>query len=125
LRTVYIAGKFRGPNAWEIEQNIRAAEVVGMEVAKLGAAPVIPHANTRFFHGTITDDFWLAATMALLERCDAVMLVPGWPDSKGALAEIERAMQLGLPIFYAGEYDRLAGWLAWDGAEPPTPGGST
>ena len=111
MKLVYVAGKFRGPNAWAIEQNIRAAEVVGMEVAQLGAAPVIPHANTRFFHGTITDEFWLAATMALLERCDAVMLVPGWPTSTGALAEVARAKQLGLPVFCVGEFDMLATWL--------------
>lgn len=109
MKLVYVAGKFRGPTAWDIEQNIRRAELVGMEVARLGAAPLIPHANTRFFHGTLTDEFWLAATIVMLDRCDAVMLVPQWQDSKGTLAEVERAKQRGLPVF-EGLYD-LKVWL--------------
>jgi hypothetical protein len=99
VKLIYIAGKFRGPTAWDIEQNIRRAEEVGMEVALLGGAPVIPHANMRFFRGTKDDAFWLAATMAMLERCDAVMMVPNWPHSAGACAERDRAMELGLPVF--------------------------
>lgn len=118
MKLVYVAGKFRGPTAWDIEQNIRRAELVGMEVARLGAAPLIPHANTRFFHGTLTDEFWLAATMAMLDRCDAVMLAPEWQDSKGTLAEVERAKQRGLPVF-EGLYD-LKLWLtAWARAARP------
>lgn len=33
MKTVYVAGKYRGANAWEIEQNIRAAEEAGLEIA--------------------------------------------------------------------------------------------
>jgi len=109
MKLVYIAGKFRGPTAWDIEQNIRRAEWVGMEVARLGAAPLIPHANTRFFHGTLTDEFWLAATLEMLDRCDAVQLVQGWPESKGTLAEIERARARGIPVFAVG--GDLEAWL--------------
>lgn len=109
MKVVYVAGKFRGPTAWEIEQNIRRAETVGMEVAKLGAAPLIPHANTRFFHGTLTDEFWLDATMAMLGRCDAVILVPQWKESSGARAEVEEAKRRHLPVFE--HIDHLAAWL--------------
>lgn len=109
MKLVYIAGKFRGPTAWDIEQNIRRAEIVGMEVARLGAAPLIPHANTRFFHGTLTDEFWLAATMEMLNRCDAVQLVQGWPSSKGTIAEIEHAKARGIPVFVVD--GGLESWL--------------
>lgn len=36
MRIIYVAGPFRGSNAWEIEQNIRRAEAVGLAVAKVG-----------------------------------------------------------------------------------------
>lgn len=117
MKVVYVAGKFRGPTAWDVEQNIRRAEAVGMDVARLGAAPLIPHANTRFFHGTLTDDFWLAATMAMLERCDAVMLVSGWETSAGTRAEVARARERGIQVF---EYmSELSYWLS---AVAPAPG---
>lgn len=111
MKVVYIAGPFRGPNAWEIEQNIRRAEAVAFEVALRGAMPLVPHANTRFFQGTIADSFWLDGTMELLRRCDAVMLVRGWRDSKGTCAEIVEAKRLGKPVFHADDYANLEDWI--------------
>jgi hypothetical protein len=91
MKIVYIAAPFRAKNAWEIEKNIRRAEVIGFEVAKLGAMPLIPHANTRFFHGTLPDQFWLDGTMELLRRCDAAFFLAGWEKSSGCRAEREEA----------------------------------
>lgn len=113
MKVVYIAGKFRARTHWGVVQNVRAAEAVAMEVWSAGAVALCPHLNTANFDGTLTDEIWLAGTMALLERCDAVMLVPGWPDSKGALAERDRAIALGLPVF--DDLQSLCDWL-------PTPG---
>jgi hypothetical protein len=109
MRVVYIAGKFRGPHAWAIECNIRAAENTGMMVAELGAMPLIPHANTRFFHGALPDAFWLEGTLELLRRCDAVFTVSNWAGSKGARAEVDEAARLGLPVFH--HLYRLRDWL--------------
>lgn len=109
MKVVYIAGKFTGPNAWVIEQNIRAAELVGFEVALLGAMPLIPHANTRFFHGTKDASFWYEGTLELLRRCDAVMTVVRWEESKGAREEVEEARRRGMPVFH--DYMRLGVWI--------------
>lgn len=102
MKVVYVAGRFTAPNAWEIERNVRAAEEVGMQVAKMGAMPLIPHANTRFFHGTISPEFWYEGTLELLRRCDFVVLVKGWEDSKGVKLELEEAKRLGKPVFADG-----------------------
>lgn len=99
MKVIYIAGKFRGANAWEVEQNIREAEAMAFNVANLGASFICPHTNTRFFDGTINDEFWLDATMELLRRCDAVMLVDNWQDSRGAQAEVAEAQRLQMPVF--------------------------
>ena len=120
MKVVYIAGKFRGKTAWHVARNVRAAEEVGYQVAALGAMPLIPHANTAHFDGTLTAEFWLEGTMELLRRCDAVIMVPGWLDSKGALAERAEAGRLGLPVFDAGMYDDLRDWLL--SAPPPNRG---
>jgi hypothetical protein len=109
MKLVYVAGPFRGPTAWDIEQNIRRAEEVGMDVAKAGAMPVIPHANTRFFHGTLTDAFWLEGTLEMLRRCDAVVMVPGWGESRGSIAEKAEAERLGLPVFV--NLPQLVEWM--------------
>ena len=51
MKLVYIAGPFRAPTPWGIEENVRHAERHAFEIAKLGAMPVCPHANTRHFDG--------------------------------------------------------------------------
>lgn len=51
MKIIYIAGPFRASTAWGIAENVRAAERVGLEVARAGAMPLIPHANTAHFHG--------------------------------------------------------------------------
>jgi nucleoside 2-deoxyribosyltransferase len=102
---VYVAGPFRGENHWEIAQNIRRAELVGMRLAKAGFMPLIPHANTANFHGTLDDQFWLEGTMELMSRCDAVYFDVGWELSEGCKAEMAYAKELGIPVFT--DYSKL------------------
>ena len=112
MPVIYIAGKFRGPNAWEVELNIREAEELGLAVARNGGSPLIPHTNTRFFNGTCTEQFWLDATMALLRKCDAVMTVRNWNNSLGAIEEVKEARLLEIPVFH--NLDVLTLWMeAW------------
>jgi hypothetical protein len=100
VKIVYVAGRFRAANDFEVEANIRRAEALGLEVAKLGASPVIPHANTRSLHNHIGEAFMLEATLELMRRCDALVLVEGWQDSQGTRDEMCEAHFLGLPVFY-------------------------
>ena len=100
MKVVYIAGPFRGPNAWEIEQNIRRAEALALEVWRLGAVALCPHTMNRFFSGAAEDHIWLNGDLELLTRCDAVLLAPNWRSSTGALAERDLAVFRGMPVFY-------------------------
>lgn len=117
LKVVYIAGPFRGPNAWEIEQNIRRAEALALEVWKIGAACLCPHTNTRFFQGAADDSVWLDGDLELLARCDAVLLTPDWERSSGARAEVEFAVKRGIRIFY--DLRALSQWLDYDAFPVP------
>jgi hypothetical protein len=99
VKVIYIAGKYRGPNAWAIEQNIRAAEDVAAKVWAMGHVALCPHANSRHMDGVASDEVFLAGTLELMRRCDAVVLVPNWRDSEGARAEVAEAERLGLLVF--------------------------
>lgn len=109
MRIVYIAGKFRGPNTWEVHKNVQEALKVGFDVANFGAMPLIPHSNTHEFDGTLHDQFWLQGTLELLHRCDAVMTVLNWVNSTGARAEVTEATRLGIPVFH--DLTKLSSWL--------------
>ncbi len=109
MKIIYVAGPFRGPNSWAVECNIRRAEHLGWKVALLGAMPLIPHTNTRFFNGTLTGDFWLEGTLELMRRCDGVIFTEDWKLSSGARAEYEEAQRINLPCFF--DTTTLAVWL--------------
>jgi nucleoside 2-deoxyribosyltransferase len=99
LKVIYIAGKYRGPNPWAVEQNIRAAEEVAARVWAMGMVALCPHANSRHMEGVASDEHFLAGTLELLRRCDAVVVCPGWRDSRGTMAEVAEAHRLGIPVF--------------------------
>ena len=114
MKVVYIAGPFTASTAWQIEQNVRRAEEVALKVAKLGAMPLCPHTNTRFFHGQCTEEFWYEGTLELLRRCDAVYVVEhgdGTYTSVGVTREIYEAKKMQIPVFNAA-FDSEEAWAA-------------
>lgn len=110
IPVVYVAGPFRGPNAWEIEQNVRRAEALALEVWKNGCAAICPHANTRFYQGAAPDEVWLDGDLAIIAKCDAILMMPDWSRSTGATAEHAFAIYHGVPIL--DSIDHLRRWKA-------------
>lgn len=100
MKLVYIAGPYRGPNTWAIEQNIRRAEDAAALVWKAGLAALCPHANSRHMDGVTSDDNFLAGTLEMMRRCDAVLVLEGWLKSSGSQSEVSEAMRLGKPVLY-------------------------
>lgn len=109
MKLIYVAGPFRGDNAWEIENNIRRAETLALQVWRLGAAAICPHTNTRFFSGAAPDEVWLKGDIEILRRCDALITTPDWKASSGARAEVAFAYAHGIPVF--SNTDLLAEWI--------------
>lgn len=123
MRLVYIAGAYRAPTPWGVEQNIRAAEDLAVKVHAAGMFAVCPHANARHMEGgDITDAHMLTGTLELMRRCDAVILVSNWRTSSGALAEVAEATRIGIPVFGRAQTERndggaLDGLIRWSRGE--------
>ncbi len=109
MKVVFISGPFRAESAWGIEQNIRRAEEAALEVWRQGAAAFCPHTNTRFFQGAASDDVWLKGDIEIMRRCDALLMLPTWRNSQGAIAEHDLAIELGMPVFYS--FEVLGRWI--------------
>lgn len=99
VKVVYVAGPYRARTVWKVAKNIFQAKMMGLRVAKLGAMPFVPHANTAFYDGELPDRFWLEGTLEVLSRCDALLLMPKWRKSSGTKAEVKLARNLGIPVF--------------------------
>lgn len=112
MKLVYIAGPYTGRSHLEIERNILEAREAGALVAKLGYMPVIPQCNSAFFDDVGDTDFWYAGTLALMKRCDAVVVTARWQQSNGAQREVQEAQAIGLPVVEVDDLQRLPVMLA-------------
>jgi len=96
---VYVAGSFRGKTPWVVEQNIRKAEHKALEIAYFNAIPVCPHTMYRFFDKQRDDQFWLNATIGILNKCHGAYFLERWEESEGARLEMEFAGNWEKPVF--------------------------
>ena len=89
MKIVYIAGAYTGNNFEEIDANIKKAEAFAVALANRGIGFFCPHLNTAHFEtkSTATYEFYLEMNLAILDRCDGMLLMPGWETSRGAMGE--------------------------------------
>jgi nucleoside 2-deoxyribosyltransferase len=109
MKLIYVAGPYRNKCRYQLEKNVRIAEDMSFEVAKLGASYICPHSSARYFSGTLSDEFWIDLTLNQLARCDAMIVVDGWSGSSGTLGEIKYCKENNIPVFYG--LKQLSDWL--------------
>jgi len=83
-------------------QHIRRAADAGAELLRRGHYPLVPHTMTAMWDHDYPDIPWeryLDLCLRWLVFCHAILLLPGWKRSRGALKELARAKELGLHIF--------------------------
>lgn len=106
---VYVAGPYRGATHWDVEQHVREAEQAALAVAQLDAVPLCPHTMYRHFDGQCDAQYWIDATLALLARCDAMVVVGDWGRSEGTRGEVAYCNRHGVPYFFG--IAQLRAWL--------------
>jgi len=103
---LYICGPYTGRDSQETNDNISRAREYAVAAAKAGWMPFTPHLNTAGFEvdcPEISHEEWLAGDLAILRLLPraraAVLLLPGWEQSKGARLERDWAIHLNLEVF--------------------------
>jgi len=109
MKVIYVAGKYRDASEWAITENIRKAEALAQQVWQNGMVAICPHKNTEYWGGLIPDKVFLAGDFEIIKRCDALLVVDNWFDSKGARSEADLALEYGIPVF-----ETLARLIEWD-----------
>jgi len=103
---LYICGPYTGRDSQETSDNISVAREYAIAAVRNGWFPFTPHLNTAGFEidcPEISHQEWLDGDIAILRLLPraraAVLLLPGWEQSKGARLERDWAIHLNLEVF--------------------------
>ena len=107
-KRIYIAGSMSDSSCLQFLENLRRGIRVSAELVMLSYHPFSPFIDFQFFLALrndekITDKMIKEYSLSWLEVSDAVLVLPDYESSKGTIAEIKRAKELGIPIYYSME----------------------
>jgi nucleoside 2-deoxyribosyltransferase len=124
MKLVFIAGPLTtgwdGKGTEIIENNIRKAEVFQVALCNLGIGVFCPHSHTSLHHtkGSVASEtFYYDLDLEFLSRCDALLALPDWQQSRGARKEVEWAIANQKPVFYPSSVDDLNEIVVWNKKE--------
>lgn len=99
---IYVAGPLTQGDLW---RNVERAQDAGAALLDAGHTPFIPHlfAYWSLHECTLHLGYedWMALDFKWLAQCEGLLRLPGY--SPGSDREVERARELGLPVFYSLE----------------------
>lgn len=93
---VYMAGPITARNGYSIEDNRKMTEKALYELLRAGIPcfmpPIIPHTEVDY-------ETCLQYDNVAISRCTAMVMLPRWNESPGALKERALAIELDMEIF--------------------------
>ncbi len=104
MKRIYVAGAYSADNVIDILDNMRRGMKLAKDVLLAGYAPFCPwmdfHYSLMLDEGErlVVEDYY-EYSIAWLEVSDGMILVPGWENSKGTVAEIDKANAFAIPVF--------------------------
>ena len=107
---IYVAGPYSANNVLGVLTNIKVGMRKCTELLLKGYAPFCPWTDFHYSLMTrgeevISVEKYYNMSLAWMEVSQAVLLLPGYENSVGTIAEIKRAEELGIPIFEPNEED--------------------
>lgn len=107
---ILIAGPYRSgtdDDPLRMAENLRALEAFALPLYRKGhvpmigewvALPLLREAGSRHVGDAVYDEILYPVAGRLIERCEAVLRVPG--SSKGADEDVRLARERGLPVYF-------------------------
>lgn len=109
MKLVYTAGPITADTPSLRWKNCMRAWHYAHRLWKHGIGVICPQMNTLFMDADeIPFDLFMEADFEMITRaCDAVLMLPGWEDSKGSCQEKALCEEKGIPVFHYGRLDDL------------------
>ena len=103
MKRIYVAGPYSADNVIDVLKNIGRGQKACSYLFSVGFAPFCPWHDRIFItdrpEGKFTVSQFYDYSMAWLKVSDAVVLLPGWKNSVGTIAEIKEAKKRSIPVF--------------------------
>ncbi len=119
MKRVYVAGAYSADNVLDVLKNIGRGEWFAAQIFLMGFAPFCPFHDKDYviknWDKHFTVKMFYNYSLSWLEVCDVVFLTPDHENSKGTLAEIEKAKELGIPM--VKNFGELHRWGKSEGAK--------
>ena len=99
---LYVAGKYSGKDEDEKLANIGLAAKVAIALWNEGHVVICPHLNTMDFElfTNLPNSAFAERDLLIVERCDGIVMLENWKDSKGAIKELAHAREHGLEVHF-------------------------
>lgn len=94
---IYISGPITGIDKDKCEAVFTLA---AGQLALKGYEPVSPWHLSRLLPPSFTYEDYMEIDMVLLKKCDAILMLPGWENSRGATKELTYAKKNDMKVFF-------------------------
>lgn len=113
MKLVYTAGPITADSPAERKAHCERAWDYAHRIWKMGAGVICPQYNTFFMdHAEIGYEMFMNADYEMITRaCDALLMLPGWEESKGSCNERQLAFDNNIPVFYHNHMWELQDWI--------------
>ncbi len=102
-KSPYISGPMTGID----NLNREAFDKVETYLLSYGIHPFNPVSTNRLLGNDATYNEYLGEDLKYLLKCDSIIMLKGWGNSKGAKVEHAVATAIGIPIIYMEAFNAL------------------
>lgn len=102
-KSYYVAGPMSGYPLFNYDKFDRACAVLRANEIKIESPHEIDHGEDEKTRGTKEYQMYIDAGLALLDKCQGIILLSGWPQSTGALIELNHAVDKQMPVYFYHE----------------------
>lgn len=98
--TYYLAGPMSGYPEYNFPLFEAVTAVLHSAKISILSPHEIDHGETPETRGSLPYQTYIDAGIKMLEACQGIILLPGWPQSSGSCNELSRSIDLGMPVYF-------------------------